>query len=324
MRQVQQTKVLSQWVHAWHLSRLCTRQEKEATGESMAAGRPLLLASDSSLRSNAPLVVPLVSFAFSFRVLSFLCLLHSSSTRRLSPARCCWLALVVFREEHTSHSPLANAETRARPLFCHPTRFGCLHLQSSNPAESKEQRDLCWFFLDSFFYCGACAVMVRLTITPHRGNHARTFQHTGHLGLSPVSLAGVLQTSVEEDGALLDASSVQVRIRCYEAEWSNSCKALNFDKVRVAYEVSQTLWSSSSPASSNSAAPPPAAACTSKSNSNSIYKPLGNLKAPWRLSIPVSAIQDGALSSATYKRWRIWWALEAGKAFIFFSFEKLS
>lgn len=58
--------------------------------------------------------------------------------------------------------------------------------------------------------------MVNLTLTPHRGNGARTFPATGYLGLTPVTLAGVVRVKIEEDMKAIEASSLVVRVRCYE------------------------------------------------------------------------------------------------------------
>lgn len=59
--------------------------------------------------------------------------------------------------------------------------------------------------------------MVKLTITPHRGNGARTFPSTGFLGMTPVTLAGVVRVKIEEDLKTIEASSLVIRVRCYES-----------------------------------------------------------------------------------------------------------
>jgi hypothetical protein len=63
----------------------------------------------------------------------------------------------------------------------------------------------------------ATANMVKLTLTPHRGNGARTFPSTGCLGMTPVTLAGVVRVKIEEDLKSVEASSLVVRVRCYES-----------------------------------------------------------------------------------------------------------
>lgn len=62
--------------------------------------------------------------------------------------------------------------------------------------------------------------MVKLTLTPHRGNGARTFPSTGYLGLTPVTLAGVVRVKIEEDLKAVEASSLVIRVRCYESPGS--------------------------------------------------------------------------------------------------------
>lgn len=64
--------------------------------------------------------------------------------------------------------------------------------------------------------------MVNLTLTPHRGNGARTFPSAGYLGLTPVSLAGVVRVKIEEDMKPIQASSLVVRVRCYESVGSSA------------------------------------------------------------------------------------------------------
>lgn len=63
--------------------------------------------------------------------------------------------------------------------------------------------------------------MVLLLCFPHRGNGARSFPATGLLGISDVTLCGTLRTKLEEDKQTLEASSVVVRLRCYETVGSS-------------------------------------------------------------------------------------------------------
>lgn len=67
--------------------------------------------------------------------------------------------------------------------------------------------------------------MVVLSITPHRGNNARSFPSTGFLGLTPVTLAGTVRTKVQEDKRVLEASSIVIRVRCYESTGQFSASA---------------------------------------------------------------------------------------------------
>ena len=131
--------------------------------------------------------------------------------------------------------------------------------------------------------------MVQLALQPHRGNHQRAYPFTGYLGLTPVTLHGILRTTVEEDKLTLDAAAVIVRVVCYEGDISGPGGAAT--SVRKLYEVSETLWR------------PPA---------GQQYAPLGDLEHAWYLTVPVNARQYGAVSSLSFKTWRVWWSVEAG------------
>jgi hypothetical protein len=134
--------------------------------------------------------------------------------------------------------------------------------------------------------------MVRLAILPHRGNQNRAFPYTGYLGLTPVSVQGYVRTELEEDNLSLEASHVQVRLRCYECEGRGTHTAKS-SNVRVLYEVSKRLWAASA---------------------GQEHGALGDFEAKFRLTVPVDATLHGALSSMHFKTWRIWWALEAGQS----------
>ena len=192
--------------------------------------------------------------------------------------------------------------------------------------------------------------MVVLTLTPHRGNSARSFPYTGYLGLTPVTLAGVVRTKIEEDGQPIEASSVIARVRCYESMGSGSTLATpnssgsssasqseesastsltppllarlpdeslkgNFNgKACVLWEHSVEVW-----------APPNAAAASlmvgqehksthpsQRPSSCSQFADLGDFEQNWRLVVPPEALAQGAKSTMIFKTWRIWWAVEAG------------
>ena len=139
--------------------------------------------------------------------------------------------------------------------------------------------------------------MVRLVVSPHRGNNARSFPYTGYLGLTPVTLQGSVRLETEEDGLQLEAASVVVRLRCYEAATSTGGLGTKGNSVRTLYEVSETLWTA------HSASP------------KRLWAPIGEFKGQWRLVMPADAPCSGALSAMNMKSWRVWWALEAGTQF---------
>ena len=186
--------------------------------------------------------------------------------------------------------------------------------------------------------------MVVLTLTPHRGNGARSFPCTGYLGLSPVTVAGVIRTKLEEDRRPIRASSVLVRVRCYESMGSGSTLTssssssstssspslssvpLNADeglkgnlngKGRVLWEKSLEVWSPPLSEESPTVLNDKSMYTNAKSTpSHFRYADLGDFQQPWRLVIPLDAITEGAKSTMIFKTWRIWWAVEAGQSLV--------
>jgi hypothetical protein len=130
--------------------------------------------------------------------------------------------------------------------------------------------------------------MVVISVTPLRGNHLRFFPHIGYLGLTEVIVQGVVKTVLQEDRRPLKASSVIVRVRCYEEA---AATARRKRSIRVMYEVAQELWKK----------PPDAE-----------WGTVGDMEERFRLVIPADA--PGA-ATTTYKTFRVWWQIEAGKPF---------
>ncbi|PLW24838.1 hypothetical protein PCANC_28485 [Puccinia coronata f. sp. avenae] len=162
--------------------------------------------------------------------------------------------------------------------------------------------------------------MVTLSLTPKNGNNTRYFPHSGFLGLSPVVVAGYVQTRLEEDNQPLEASRLVVRIRCYEAigstisrgtrpELEQQPASLNkLSNVNVLWQTEQTLWAASQ---------------------QQEYDLLGDWNGSWKLVIPTNAVDPplpqsssaassssssssscAAVGSITYKTWRSWWQVE--------------
>ena len=98
--------------------------------------------------------------------------------------------------------------------------------------------------------------MVILTLTPHRGNGARTFPSTGYLGLTPVTLAGVVRTKLQEDNRPIEASSLAVRVRCYESLAGGATGSSNSGSGSGSGSGSIPGAGSTSPSSSSSATSP--------------------------------------------------------------------
>ena len=132
--------------------------------------------------------------------------------------------------------------------------------------------------------------MVEITLTPHRErNSSRAFPYTGVLGLTPVSVQGVVRVKLDEDRRpVQDAFSVSVRVRCYEAD--NAIGASS-SRAHLLYEVAETVWT-----------PPDGQAKAS----------LSELERPFRLVVPRDAPSHGALSMLSFKTFRVFWMVDAG------------
>ncbi|KAF8744251.1 hypothetical protein RHS02_02061, partial [Rhizoctonia solani] len=125
--------------------------------------------------------------------------------------------------------------------------------------------------------------MVAITLTPTKGNAgARWFPHSGHLGLTPVKLDGIVRIRLEEDGKPATASAVTISLRCYEARHGR----VGVLKTNILMEHTQTLWSPT----------------------GAEFGPLGELDLPFRLAIPVNA--PGS-SNFHLQEYRVYWRLEA-------------
>ncbi|KAG8748019.1 hypothetical protein FRC10_009771 [Ceratobasidium sp. 414] len=126
--------------------------------------------------------------------------------------------------------------------------------------------------------------MVALSVVAARGNAgARYFPHSGHLGLTPVKLEGVVRTRLEEDAKPATASAVTVSLRCYEARVGR----VGVVKSNIILEQSQTLWS------------PPA---------GSAYGSLGAAELPFKIVLPANAAGN---SSFNIQEYRVYWRIEA-------------
>ncbi|KDE04708.1 hypothetical protein MVLG_04847 [Microbotryum lychnidis-dioicae p1A1 Lamole] len=137
--------------------------------------------------------------------------------------------------------------------------------------------------------------MVAITLTPHRGNSARFYPHSGYLGLAPVVLEGTVKTLIEEDRKPIKASSIVVRIRCYETEHS-STRRKGIKKTHVLYEKECEVWTAAA-----SRAP------SSSSDQVGAWAPLGDFSSPFRLVIPS---ENSGVSTCTFKSYRVWWQIE--------------
>ncbi|PLW06055.1 hypothetical protein PCANC_25586 [Puccinia coronata f. sp. avenae] len=134
------------------------------------------------------------------------------------------------------------------------------------------------------------------------GNCTKYFPHVGHLGLSPVLVAGTIKLESQDDEEIINVAQIIVRLRCYEAIGGQAQLSKQFDEkylpgnLNVLWETVSNIW------------PPPDSSHTSPTLA-------GDYRSDWRLIVPRSATDPNHLGSAigsmTYKDWRSWWQLEA-------------
>ncbi|KAG9097079.1 hypothetical protein FS749_007097 [Ceratobasidium sp. UAMH 11750] len=126
--------------------------------------------------------------------------------------------------------------------------------------------------------------MVALSVIAARGNAGtRYFPHSGHLGLTPVKLEGVVRTRLEEDAKPVTASAVTVSLRCYEARIGR----VGVIRSNVILEQTQTLWS------------PP---------TGSVHGTLGAAELPFKIVLPPTAAGN---SNFNLQEYRVYWRIEA-------------
>ena len=126
--------------------------------------------------------------------------------------------------------------------------------------------------------------MVHLSISALKGNQGgRAYPYAGYLGLSKVTVEGIVRTRVEDDNRLLPASSITISVRCYEAR-----TRFALSKVNLLLDTTQTLWSAADGLE---------------------YEDLGSSDHPFRISLPSKV---GGFSTMQHPDYRIFWRLEAG------------
>lgn len=132
--------------------------------------------------------------------------------------------------------------------------------------------------------------MVKIHLDSFRGNHARLYPFIGHLGLDEVIVQGNFRAELEEDGRPIQATSVIVRVRCYEAE--STGPNIKRKNMRTIYEreADRPVWIKAE---------------------GEQYGDLGNALLPFRITIPTE--MDG-VSTTTFTNYRTWWQVEAGES----------
>ncbi|KAH8924083.1 hypothetical protein BT69DRAFT_108089 [Atractiella rhizophila] len=118
-----------------------------------------------------------------------------------------------------------------------------------------------------------------------RGNTARFFPHAGYLGLTPVIIQGVVSLGLQEDLKPVKASSVVVRVVCYESQVDG--KPVKNDNVGILFEAVQELW---------------------RKGDGVEWGLLGDWESFFRIVLPISV---GGVSTSSFRSYRAWWQVEA-------------
>lgn len=130
--------------------------------------------------------------------------------------------------------------------------------------------------------------MVSLSLVQTKGGNVagKYWPHSGHLGLTPVSITGVVRTRADPAGPqrALHASAVSISLRCYEARLGR----VGVIRTNILFNHSQTLWSPSS----------------------GPYEDLPHGDWPFSIILPPSA--TGGQSTCHLQMYRVYWRLEAG------------
>ncbi|EFP90512.1 uncharacterized protein PGTG_16099 [Puccinia graminis f. sp. tritici CRL 75-36-700-3] len=144
--------------------------------------------------------------------------------------------------------------------------------------------------------------MVSVSLLPRKGNCTKYFPHTGHLGLSPVLVAGTIKLDSRDEGEDIAVAQILVRLRCYEAVGGQAQLNKHFNEnhlpenLNILWETASYIW------------PPP-------DNPQKLNTLIGDYQSQWRLIVPRTATDPNrlgfAIGSMTYKNWRSWWQLEA-------------
>ncbi|KAF7322828.1 hypothetical protein HMN09_00062200 [Mycena chlorophos] len=127
--------------------------------------------------------------------------------------------------------------------------------------------------------------MIALTVASTKGNHGiRYFPCVGLLGLTNVTVDGVVRTKLEGDFKPLQARDITVSVRCYESRanllsWHNN----------VLVDYTQVLWTNPDP--------------------NAPYAEVGDMELPFRITLPPDV---GGFSTASYaSTYKCSWRVEA-------------
>ncbi|THH13843.1 hypothetical protein EW146_g6427 [Bondarzewia mesenterica] len=127
-------------------------------------------------------------------------------------------------------------------------------------------------------------MVVVLLSSPQGNTGSRYFPYHGYLGLTPLTVRGIVRTKLDPDGKPLLAKSLTVAVRCYEARTGR--RGTIHSNVLAEYVLE--LWHA-----------PPA----------SEFAPLADSEHTFRIAIPRDA---PGFSTAYFQDYRMFWRVEAG------------
>ena len=141
--------------------------------------------------------------------------------------------------------------------------------------------------------------MVNLTLIPHRGNSTRAYPFTGILGLTPITILGTLKTYLDEDLKLLEASLIQVRVRCYEGTTKTKPTRILYEHVRNVWEAGRGVIDEED-------------LKRGREGPEVKFEPLGDFSCQWKIVLPKDIKKEGAVGTINFKHWKVWWTLDGG------------
>ncbi|KAF8326059.1 uncharacterized protein EI90DRAFT_3018790 [Cantharellus anzutake] len=178
---------------------------------------------------------------------------------------------------------------------------------------------------------------IALSIVPPKGFNAagRFWPFSGHLGLTPVSVSGIVRTKLDPDApssSTTGGSAMTIALKCYESRLGR----VGVIRTNVLYEQQVVLWSAAAVTAGNtvgSIASTPIAhtslASISNSASGSMPSPISNSTAagastahtemipqgdfPFNIIIPPNSSSSTGFSSCHLQSYRVFWRLEASE-----------
>src|SRR5258708_10915871 len=91
-------------------------------------------------------------------------------------------------------------------------------------------------------------MVIALSIIPLKGSNtaSRIWPHSGYLGLTPVSVSGIVRTKLDPDAPSSSfchaASAITISLTCYESRLAR----IGTTRTNVLYEQKLVLWTASS------------------------------------------------------------------------------